>query len=133
MDPRAWGTRRCGKREPAEEDAVPSCHLVIESLGPDTVRVQAEGDLSGPSAYTLDAELMRVEAMRPARLVLDLSRVTFIDSAGLARVLGAHRRAQREGRRFVVVEGTAAVRRLIALTALDQRLELARDTAAALA
>jgi anti-sigma B factor antagonist len=112
---------------------VSSCHLVIEPLGPDAVRVVAEGDLSGPSAYTFDAELMRVEQKRPRCLVLDLSKVTFIDSAGLARVLGAHRRAKRDKRRFVVVEGTSAVRRLIALTALDQRLELAADAQAALA
>jgi anti-anti-sigma factor len=112
---------------------VPSCHLVIEPLGPDAVRVVAEGDLSGACAYTLDAELLRVEETRPRCLVLDLSKVTFIDSAGLARVLGAHRRAQRERRRFVVVEGTSAVRRLIALTALDQRLELVADAGAAIA
>jgi anti-anti-sigma factor len=112
---------------------VPSCHLTIEALGADAVHVRAQGDISGASAYTLDAELVRIEEKRPRCLILDLSDVTFIDSAGLARVLGAHRRAQRERRRFVVIEGTAAVRRLIALTALDQRLELVADTESALA
>jgi anti-anti-sigma factor len=112
---------------------VTSCHLVIEALGPDAVRVLAEGDLSGESAYLLNTELVRIEKTRPRVLVLDLSGVSFIDSAGLARVLGAHRRAKRERRRFVVIEGTSAVRRLIALTALDQQLELFTEAAAAVA
>jgi anti-anti-sigma factor len=111
---------------------VPTCRLVIEMLDNDAVRVVAEGDVSGPSAYTLDAELRRIEAKQPPCLLLDLSAVTFIDSAGLARVLSAHRRAEHDGRRFVVVEGSKAVRRLIALTALDQRLDLVAEADAGL-
>jgi anti-sigma B factor antagonist len=112
---------------------VQTCHVTLEQLTQDAVRIAVEGELAGLSAYTFDSELRAVERRRPPCLVLDLSAVTFIDSGGLARVVAAHRRAQREGRRLVVVEGTTAVRRLIALTALDQRLELAPDTATAMA
>jgi anti-anti-sigma factor len=110
-----------------------SCQVVIEALGTDAVRVALEGELSGPSAYTIDAELRRVEATEPSCLVLDLSGLTFIDSTGLARVLDAQRRADRDGRRLVVAQGSDAVRRLIALTALDRRLELVPDARAAAA
>jgi anti-anti-sigma factor len=109
------------------------CRVVIEALGEDAVRVAIEGELSGPSAYTVDAELRRVEGARPACVVLDLSDLSFIDSSGLAQVLAAHRRALRDGRRLLVVEGTKAVRRLIALTALDRHLELVTDRRAAAA
>jgi anti-sigma B factor antagonist len=107
--------------------------MVIEPLEHDTVRVVVEGELAGPSAYRLDAALRKLEASRPHWLMLDLSALGFIDSAGLARLLAAHRRAKREGRRLIVVEGTGAVRRLIALTALDQQLEVFADAAAATA
>ena len=107
--------------------------MVIEPLADDAVLVAVEGELAGPSAYTLDSELRRVEERRPASLVLDLSRLAFIDSAGLGRLLAAHRRAKRDGRRLVVVEGKGVVRRLLALTALDHQLELYADARAATA
>jgi anti-anti-sigma factor len=106
---------------------------VIEALEDDAVRVALDGELSGPSAYTLDDQLRKVEATGPRCLVLDLSGLTFIDSAGLARVLGAHRRAQRDGRRLLVIEGDSAIRRLLSLTALDRHLNLVPDARAALA
>jgi anti-anti-sigma factor len=112
---------------------VTTCQMVIEPLEHDAVRVVVEGELAGPSAYTLDAALRKVEAQRPHCLVLDLSALGFIDSAGLARLLAAHRRAQRERRRLIVVEGTGAVRRLIAMTALNQQLEVFSDADAATA
>jgi anti-sigma B factor antagonist len=107
--------------------------MVIEPLDRDAVRVVVEGELAGPSAYTLDSELRRVEATRPHWLLLDLSALGFIDSAGLARLLAAHKRARRDGRRLMVVPGNGAVRRLISLTALDHQLELFADARAAVA
>jgi anti-sigma B factor antagonist len=113
---------------------VMTCQMVIEPLDDDGgVRVVVNGELAGPSAYTLDAELRKVEEARPHWLLLDLSGLAFIDSAGLARLLAAHRRAKREGRRLIVVEGTGAVRRLIALTALNQQLEVFADASSAVA
>jgi anti-anti-sigma factor len=58
--------------------------------------------------------------------------VTFVDSAGLARIVAARRRAIRDGRRLVVVRGCRAVQRLFALTALDQQFEMVSDPKAAL-
>ena len=107
--------------------------MLIEPLEDDAVRVVVKGELAGPSAYTLDTELRKVEETHPRWLVIDLSALSFIDSAGLARLLAAHRRAKRDRRRLAVVEGTGAVRRLIALTALDQQLELFTEPAAAVA
>jgi anti-sigma B factor antagonist len=114
---------------------VSTCQMVIEPLDleSDGVRVVVEGELAGPSAYTLDSELRKVEATRPRWLVLDLSALGFIDSAGLARLLAAHRRAKRDHRRLVVIEGRGPVRRLIAMTALDQQLHVVADAGAATA
>jgi anti-anti-sigma factor len=110
-----------------------TCQMVIEPLEEDAVRVVVTGELAGSSAYTLDTELRKVEVMQPRWLVLDLSALSFIDSAGLARLLAAHRRAKRDRRRLAVIEGTGAVRRLIALTALNQQLEVFTEASAAVA
>ena len=110
-----------------------TCQMVIEPLEQDAVRVVVTGELAGSSAYTLDTELRKVEVMQPHWLVLDLSALSFIDSAGLARLLAAHRRAKRDRRRFAVVQGAGAVRRLIALTALNQQLEVFTEASAAVA
>jgi anti-anti-sigma factor len=107
------------------------CQVIIEGLGARAVRVAVQGEMSGPSAYTIDTQLRRVEATDPACVVLDLSDLEFIDSAGLSQILSAHRRALRAGRRLLVVEGSQAVRRLIALTALNRHLDLVPDSRAA--
>ena len=114
-----------------ERERAVLCQVVIEGLGARAVRVAVQGELSGPSAYTVDTQLRRVEATDPACVVLDLSDLGFIDSAGLAQVMAAHRRALRAGRRLLVVEGSQAVRRLIALTALNRHLDLMPDSRAA--
>jgi anti-anti-sigma factor len=106
--------------------------ITIESLSPDTVCVALSGELDFSRAYTFDEEMRRLEATRPGSIVLDLRKLNFCDSAGLGRVLALSRRAQRDGRRLVVVRGCRAVQRLFALTALDMRLEMVSEPRAAL-
>ena len=75
--------------------------------------------------------MRRLEAQRPPTIVLDLRKLSFLDSAGLGRVLALQRRARRDGRRLLVVRGSRAVQRLFAITALDARLELISEPPAA--
>ncbi len=58
--------------------------------------------------------------LRPARLVVDLSRCAFLDGSGLAALLGVHRQAMRQGTDFVLRGPDARVRRLVALTGLGK-------------
>jgi anti-sigma B factor antagonist len=107
--------------------------ITIESLAPDTVCVALSGELDFHRAYTFDEEMRRLESTKPSSIVLDLRTLNFLDSAGLGRVLALQRRATRDGRRLVVVRGCRAIERLFALTALDMRLEMVSEPAAALA
>ena len=107
--------------------------ITIESLATDTVCVTLSGELDFARAYTFDEEMRRLESQRPDSIVLDLRKLNFLDSAGLGRVLALQRRATRDGRRLVVVRGCRAIERLFALTALDLRLEMVSEPAAALA
>jgi anti-anti-sigma factor len=97
--------------------------ITIDRLAPDTVSVALQGELDFAHAYTFDEEMRRLEAQRPRSLVLDLRKLNFLDSAGLGRVLALQRRAERDGRRLVV---------LFALTAMNVRLEMVSDPREAL-
>ena len=55
---------------------------------------------------------------------LDVAGLRFIDSSGLRVLLLAARREHRAGRRLRVVNAIPPVRRLFALVALDQSLDL---------
>jgi anti-sigma B factor antagonist len=101
--------------------------LTIEPLAGDAVRVALRGELDLEHAYTFDEELRRVEGRRPSCLVLDLRGLSFLDSCGLARLLAARRRARREKRRLLLVRGSAAVQRLLAITAVAEHFETVPD------
>jgi anti-anti-sigma factor len=94
---------------------------------PGQARVVLIGELDIASSEGLENELAAIEADSPETVVLDLRRVEFIDSTGLRALIAADERARSEGRRLAVVRGPNAVERLLAVTQLDQRLEIVDD------
>ena len=70
-----------------------------------------------------------MEGAGPKIVLLDLSKLTFLDSTGLRCVVRADERAREEGRRLVVVKGPEAVQRVFEITRLQERLELVDDAA----
>ena len=106
--------------------------LRTAQMAPGVMRMELSGELDLNRAYTFDEELRALEDLGVRTIVLDLRGVTFVDSAGLARIVAARRRAVRDGRRFLVVRGCKSVQRLFALTALDQQFEMISEPEAAL-
>ena len=73
------------------------------------------------------------DAMRgKAAVIIDLSRVSFIDSAGLGLLVRAERQLRDSGVQLVLVRGPRAVRRVFALTRLDSHFEFCDSPSAAL-
>jgi anti-anti-sigma factor len=93
------------------------------------VALSGEFDLS--SAYRVDAKLRGIEQTRPDTLIVDLRELIFMDSAGLSRLLAAHRRARRGGWRFGLVRGPEAVERVLRMAAAHERFLTLPDPAAA--
>jgi anti-anti-sigma factor len=91
--------------------------------------VALSGELDLSSVAKVQEELRRVEATSPATLVVDLSKLTFLDSTGLRCIVTADERARAAGRRVVIVRGPNAVQRVFAITRLDDRLEMVDDVA----
>ena len=94
------------------------------------VHVALAGELDLSTVAKVQEELRRVEANAPATLVVDLSKLTFLDSTGLRCIVTADERARGEGRRIVIVRGPDAVQRVFTITKLDDRLEMVDDVSA---
>ena len=91
------------------------------------VHVALVGELDLSTVAKVQEELRRVEASSPATLVVDLSKLTFLDSTGLRCIVTADERARTDGRRIVIVRGPDAVQRVFAITRLEDRLEMVDD------
>jgi anti-sigma B factor antagonist len=95
----------------------PGTHLTVQPIGDDMIEVNGELDIS-----TCD-ELERVAggpADRGERVVLDLSKLTFCDSTGLAGLVRLHKRALAAGGRVVLRSPVSRVQHLLTLTGLDR-------------
>ena len=97
----------------------------------DSVRLKLRGELDISTGVRLEEDLRRVEATEPALIVLDLERLEFMDSTGLRLLITADSRARESGRRLVLVNVGAMVRRLLHVTRLDERLEISDGPAPA--
>jgi len=84
--------------------------------------VRLEGELDLETAQEFDRQLAAIDAARLTRLVVDLRGVTFMDSRGLSSIVRAHQSAEANGYSLVLRRGSNQVRRLFALTGIDERL-----------
>jgi anti-sigma B factor antagonist len=95
----------------------------LHHSGRDAAWLTLGGELDLAAASQLAPRLE--EALAGARLVIvDLRGLTLMDSAGLAAIVTAHRRARRSGRRLVLVRGPEQVDRLLQITAVPDQLEI---------
>lgn len=94
----------------------------LDDSEPGTVRVRLGGELDLTNARTLEARLAQI-APPDARLVLDLNRVVFVDSAALHMLFKFARRHEK-GKLVLILEPTAPIARAIAIVRLDQAAEI---------
>ena len=85
-----------------------------------TATLVVDGDLDVATAPRLVATFDRALDDRPENIVIDVSRVEFADSSGLAALIRCRRRAVRCHSRLRLEVGDGAVARLLALTRLQQ-------------
>ncbi len=90
-------------------------------------QVVLRGELDLSTVEKVEEELRRVEGAEVEVLVLDLTDLSFLDSTGLRLMVTAHQRAQKEGRRLVIVRGPETVHRVFTITKLDEKLEMVDD------
>ena len=77
--------------------------------------VELSGELDLASAHRLRAVLVQLS---PGTVDMDVSKVTFVDSSGLAVIVAAHKRVSHLGGTLRVIGATGVVRRVFELTGL---------------
>jgi anti-sigma B factor antagonist len=92
-----------------------------------TLELVGECDLA--QRADLRAAIGRVLVDRPECLVLDLSRLAFIDSSGIHVIIELSERAAREECRLLICPGPRAVQRVFELCGLSTRLPFVADGA----
>lgn len=94
-----------------------------EQSGTGTV-IKLAGELDGATARSVLDSFERAAANADAGLVIDLSAVTFIDSAGLRAIIMIQQRADERGLPLSVVAPPAPLLELLDVTGLTERLNL---------
>jgi len=95
------------------------------------VEVQVVGDLCGPALPRFETSVTEALTVRPAVLIVDLSRCPLIDAAGIGMLLDLHRQLRRRDSRLTIREPGAEVRRLLRIARVDQILDTIPADAAA--
>jgi anti-anti-sigma factor len=81
------------------------------------VAVVPTGELDLVSVDAVDREVRELVRAGFDQIVLDLRRITFLDSSGLRLLLSLRNDAAREGHKLRLVPGPAEVQRVFQLTA----------------
>jgi anti-anti-sigma factor len=108
----------------------PALMIELREMADGRVVVAPVGALDLFSAPALDLELSRVLGSDKDVLV-ELERVTMIDSTGLRTLFSAWRTAHDAGLRLALTRGSSAVRAAVAGGALDRVLPWEAETATA--
>jgi anti-anti-sigma factor len=87
--------------------------------------VDVTGELDLASSPMLEQELESSAVASASLVIVDLRQLEFMDSTGLSVLVRAHQRALESGKRFAVIKGPQQVQRLLTLTGVAERLELA--------
>ena len=86
--------------------------------------VAVSGEVDVHTAPDLRAELNRLAGEGAAHVIVDLEAVDFIDSTGLSVLLGAHRKAEEDGRRFEVRTTSERTIKLLRISGLLEKLNV---------
>ncbi len=92
-----------------------------------------DGEIDLHVSPTVTASLNMMIETKPKLLVVDLSRVTYIDSAGLAALIEGMQKVESYGGKFALAGLQETVRSIFEISRLDQVFRIFRDVDAALA
>ena len=92
-----------------------------------------EGEIDLHVSPQISASLASIIKRKPATVVVDLSKVSYIDSSGLAVLIEAMQNVGGYGGKFALAGLQEAVQPIFEIARLDQVFRIFPDTAAALA
>lgn len=100
----------------------------MENLKSALTVVQPSGALNAANAHSLQAQLSEhISADGSLGLMVDMSRVESLDSAGLVSLISALRMARNLSKRFCLCSVPPSIRIVFELTQLDQVFEFVEE------
>jgi len=96
-----------------------SCRRVQDR---DRARVVPHGELDLDTIGVVEQHLHDLRQAGVREIVLDLRKLTFMDSSGLHAIFKAARLAKQDGASFVLIPGPRAIQRLFELTSARDHL-----------
>jgi anti-anti-sigma factor len=107
--------------------------IIVQDVSRECTIVQICGELDISTAPDLRERLLAILNRRaPSRLVLDLSKLEFMDSSGVAVLVSTERRTRLLGSTVVLVDPQRPVWRVLQVCGLDRYFLLFADVAAAI-
>jgi anti-sigma B factor antagonist len=104
----------------------------IKAAGENACLVELVGELDLGTIPQLESPLMRAIESNDG-VILDLSRLSFIDSSGIGLLIDAHRATEGAGRLHTVVSRASQVERVFTIAGIDRALPVFTDRAEAAA
>jgi anti-anti-sigma factor len=101
--------------------------VISEEVAPGVVVLSPAEELDLASVPQLEASVSEALRSGTRHLVLDLSRLTFVDSSGLRMFLVLCQRAKAEDWRLTLTRPSAPVRALFEMTGAGSSLPLVED------
>jgi|ERR1700680_1996058 len=92
-----------------------------------------EGEIDLHISPNVAASLSTMIEKKPKQLIVDLSRVTYIDSSGLAALIEGMQNVEQYGGKFALAGLPETVRTIFEIARLDQVFQIFPDVDAALA
>ena len=90
-----------------------------------TLTVFLDGDIDHHNARMIRSKIdTKIYIQRPDELVLDLSRVCFMDSSGLGLILGRYTKSVELGIVFKVVNPTPQIRKILDLAGTERLIKI---------
>ena len=102
------------------------CEVCVKSMtSGKTLTVFLEGDIDHHNARQIRSRIdTKIYIQRPDELVLDLSRVAFMDSSGLGLILGRYTKAVEIGINFKVANPTPQIKRILDLAGTERLIKI---------
>ena len=90
-----------------------------------TLIIFLDGDIDHHNARSVRQKIdSKIFIQRPAELVLDLSKVSFMDSSGLGLILGRYTKAAELGIKFKVTNPSKAIKKILDLAGIERLVKI---------
>jgi anti-anti-sigma factor len=97
----------------------PELHITVDPLPNQAIRVRVAGEITLENVAQLRTVLHRaIDDVRASAVEVDLSLVTFIDSTGIGKLVGARAHARASDSDLWIVNPSPGVRRVLSMLGL---------------